>query len=118
MTFDDLPAGASVFIDANTLTYYFQPHPALGPVCARLVRSIEHRHLLGFPSTHMLGEDIGVTSGFGVSGPKTDVTPIFSIIRTAGAGRCKGKIVEVGRGTAAGRSPATRRGCGKSFGSA
>ncbi len=34
MTFDDLPAGTSVFIDANTLTYYFQPHPLLGAACA------------------------------------------------------------------------------------
>jgi predicted nucleic acid-binding protein len=56
MTFDDLPAGASVFIDANTLTYYFQPHPALGPVCGRLVKSIEQGQLLGFTSTHVLGE--------------------------------------------------------------
>ena len=56
MTFDDLPAGASVFVDANTLTYYFQPHPTLGPACGRLVRSIENGQLLGFTSAHVLGE--------------------------------------------------------------
>jgi hypothetical protein len=27
MTFADLLAGDSVFVDANTLTYHFQPHP-------------------------------------------------------------------------------------------
>jgi hypothetical protein len=46
MTFDDIPAGASVFVDANTLPYYFQPHPVMGPACERLVRSIENRHLV------------------------------------------------------------------------
>lgn len=45
MTFDDLVAGDQVFVDANTLTYYFQPHPAFGPACQRLVRRIEKRRL-------------------------------------------------------------------------
>jgi predicted nucleic acid-binding protein len=56
MTFADLPAGAAVFLDANTLTYYFQPHPLLGAACAGLVQSIERGQLLGFTSTHVLGE--------------------------------------------------------------
>ncbi len=36
MIFADLPAGASVFLDANTLVYHFQPHPVHGPVCTTL----------------------------------------------------------------------------------
>ena len=35
MIFADLTAGDSLFIDANTLTYYFEPHPTLGPPCGR-----------------------------------------------------------------------------------
>jgi hypothetical protein len=33
MTFADLVAGDAVFVDANTLTYHFQPHPVWGPAC-------------------------------------------------------------------------------------
>ena len=29
MTFTDIPAGASVFVDANTLVYHFVPEPGL-----------------------------------------------------------------------------------------
>ncbi len=56
MTFDDLAAGASVFVDANVLTYYFQPHPIHGPACARLVERIEKGQLVGFTATHVLSE--------------------------------------------------------------
>ena len=30
MTFDDLPAGAAVFLDANVLVYAAVPHPVCG----------------------------------------------------------------------------------------
>ena len=30
MTFADLVAGDSVFVDANTLAYHFEPHPCGG----------------------------------------------------------------------------------------
>ena len=56
MTFADLPSGASVFVDANTLVYHFQPHPAFGPGCTDLVERIEHQQLVGFTSTHVLSE--------------------------------------------------------------
>ncbi len=56
MIFDDLLAGSSVFVDANTFTYYFQPHPVFGPPCEGLVRRIEQGDLLGFTSTHVLSE--------------------------------------------------------------
>ena len=32
MTFADIPAGSSVFVDANTFVYHFQPHPLYGPI--------------------------------------------------------------------------------------
>ena len=56
MTFADLPAGASVFVDANTLVYHFQPHPVLGAACTDLVERIERQELTGFTSTHVLSE--------------------------------------------------------------
>jgi predicted nucleic acid-binding protein len=56
MTFADLPAGASVFLDANTLIYHFEPHPQFGPACTKLVERIENQELEGFTSTHVLAE--------------------------------------------------------------
>ena len=41
MIFADLVAGASVFVDANTLVYHFQPHPVFGSPCTDLVERIE-----------------------------------------------------------------------------
>jgi predicted nucleic acid-binding protein len=56
MTFADLVAGDAVFLDANTLTYHFQPHPTWGPACTGLLRRIENGELVGFTSTHVLSE--------------------------------------------------------------
>ena len=53
MIFADLPGGASVFVDANTLVDHFQPHPVFGPACTDLVERIEHQQLVGFTSTHI-----------------------------------------------------------------
>jgi predicted nucleic acid-binding protein len=56
MTFADLVAGDGVFVDANVLTYHFQPHPLWGPACSDLLLRIESRELAGFTSTHVLSE--------------------------------------------------------------
>jgi predicted nucleic acid-binding protein len=56
MTFDLIPLGSAVFLDANTLTYYFQPHPKYGSACQRLMERIERQQLIGVTSTHVLGE--------------------------------------------------------------
>ena len=56
MTFADLAAGDAVFVDANTLTYHFEPHAVWGPPCASLLQRIENRELAGFTSTHALSE--------------------------------------------------------------
>jgi predicted nucleic acid-binding protein len=56
MTFADLVAGDAVFVDANTLTYHFQPHQTWGPPCSALLRRIENQELGGFTSTHVLSE--------------------------------------------------------------
>jgi predicted nucleic acid-binding protein len=56
MIFTDLSAGETIFLDANTLTYHFQPHPTWGPPCTDLLRRIENQELAGFTSTHVLSE--------------------------------------------------------------
>ena len=56
MTFADLPPNATVFVDANTQVYHFQPHPVLGPPCTALVKRIELKELTGVTSTHVLSE--------------------------------------------------------------
>jgi predicted nucleic acid-binding protein len=56
MTFADLLRGDSVFLDANTLVYHFEPHPTFGPPAHQLVARIENQDLLGFTATHILTE--------------------------------------------------------------
>jgi predicted nucleic acid-binding protein len=56
MTFPDLAAGDSVFLDSNTFVFHFAPDPAYGPACGQLVHQIQNQQLLGFTSTHVLGE--------------------------------------------------------------
>jgi predicted nucleic acid-binding protein len=56
MIFTDLQPGESVFVDANILTYHFQPHPILGPACTGLLEHIERQELRGLTSCHILTE--------------------------------------------------------------
>ncbi len=56
MTFEDISAGTAVFIDANVFVYHYEPHPVLGPPCARLLLRIENRELEGFTSAHVLAD--------------------------------------------------------------
>jgi predicted nucleic acid-binding protein len=54
MTFADIPAGTSLFLDANTLVYHFTSDAKFGAPCTSLIQRIEHKDLLGFVSTHIL----------------------------------------------------------------
>jgi len=56
MIFADLPLGASVFLDANTLVYHFGPHPVFGPACNQLLQRVENGDLTGYTSTPVLSE--------------------------------------------------------------
>jgi predicted nucleic acid-binding protein len=56
MIFTDLPAGAAVFVDANTLVYRFSLHPQFGPPCTAFLESIERQELSGYTTTHVLSE--------------------------------------------------------------
>jgi predicted nucleic acid-binding protein len=54
MTFPEIPAGASVFVDANTLVYHFVPEPGLGPACRGLLERFARQELAGFTSAHVV----------------------------------------------------------------
>jgi predicted nucleic acid-binding protein len=56
MTFDQIPANASVFLDANVLVYYFTPDPTFGPTCRALMGRISRQEFAAFTSTHVLSE--------------------------------------------------------------
>ena len=56
MTFDQIPAGMAVFLDANSLVYHFTNDPKYGVASNRLVHQIEQGALSGFTSTDVLGD--------------------------------------------------------------
>jgi predicted nucleic acid-binding protein len=56
MRFTDIPAGAGVFLDANTLLYHFTSHPRYGAASTQLVQQIEQQIHVGYTSTNVLGE--------------------------------------------------------------
>ncbi len=55
MTFDQIPAGAAVFLDANPLIYHFTNDPKYGVASAQLVKQIEQGVVSAFTSTDVLG---------------------------------------------------------------
>jgi predicted nucleic acid-binding protein len=56
MTFAQIPAGAHIFIDANTLIYHFSNDLKYGAACTQLVKRVEQQQLQGFTSTHVLAD--------------------------------------------------------------
>ncbi len=56
MTFADLANGDAVLVDANTLTYHFQPHARWGAACTQLLDQIEKQQLIGYTASHVIGE--------------------------------------------------------------
>jgi predicted nucleic acid-binding protein len=56
MTFDNIPAGLPVFLDANCLVYEATADPTYGPACKRLLERIENNDLLGYTSAHVVAE--------------------------------------------------------------
>jgi predicted nucleic acid-binding protein len=56
VTFDDIPSGATVFLDANCLVYAAISDPQYGAACKRLLEQIENKAILGCTSSHTLGD--------------------------------------------------------------
>jgi predicted nucleic acid-binding protein len=56
VTFDDIPVGAMVFIDANCLIYAATSDPTYGAACQRLLTQVEIKVFQGCTSAYVLGE--------------------------------------------------------------
>src|SRR6516165_9024620 len=56
MTFANLVTGDALFVDANTLTYHFEPHARWGSSCSQLLQRIENQQLVGYTSGHVIAE--------------------------------------------------------------
>lgn len=54
MTFDEIPSGVRVFIDANPLIYHFAPNPKFGDSCRSLMERIARRDVEAITSAHVL----------------------------------------------------------------
>jgi predicted nucleic acid-binding protein len=56
MTFAGIPAGAAVFVDANTFIYHFTADVVYGAACTALLDRIDNLDIEGITSAHVLGE--------------------------------------------------------------
>lgn len=56
MTFNDIPTGETVFLDANVFIHYFGRDPEFGPPARDLLRRVENSELHAFTTTHILAE--------------------------------------------------------------
>lgn len=56
MTFAQIPTGASVFLDANTLIYHFTNDATYGAACTQFLKRIELQQVHGLTSAHVLGD--------------------------------------------------------------
>jgi len=56
MNFACIPQGSRLFLDANTLVYYFTADLRYGAACLQLMDRIARRELQGFTSAHVVGD--------------------------------------------------------------
>jgi predicted nucleic acid-binding protein len=56
MIYADLPAGATVFVDASVFIHHFEPNAAFGPAATDFLERIENQELNGMTATHVVSE--------------------------------------------------------------
>jgi predicted nucleic acid-binding protein len=56
MTYADLPAGATVFVDASVFIHHFEPNALYGPAATEFLERIENQEVSGITATHILSE--------------------------------------------------------------
>ena len=56
MTFSDIPSGAAVFIDANSIIYHFISEPTYGAASTKLLQRLEFNGIEGWITPHILAE--------------------------------------------------------------
>ena len=56
MIYADLPAGATVFLDASVFIHHFEPNVLYGPAATEFLERIENQEISGITATHILSE--------------------------------------------------------------
>jgi predicted nucleic acid-binding protein len=56
MTFADIPSGAAVFIDANSIVYHFVSEPTYGAASTKLLERLESNDIARWITPHILAE--------------------------------------------------------------
>ena len=56
MIYADLPAGATVFVDASVFIHHFEPNALYGPAATAFLERIENQELNGLTATHIVSE--------------------------------------------------------------
>jgi predicted nucleic acid-binding protein len=56
MSLADIPAGLTIFVDANILLFALTNHPQHGAACEAFLDRAEHGEITAVTSTHVLGE--------------------------------------------------------------
>src|SRR5690242_7775372 len=56
MTFVSIPRGSRLFLDANTLVYYFTADLRYGAACLQLIDRIARREIHGLTSAHVVSD--------------------------------------------------------------
>jgi predicted nucleic acid-binding protein len=56
MIYSDLPAGATVFVDASVLIHHFEPNARFGPPATEFLERIENQEITGITATHIVSE--------------------------------------------------------------
>jgi predicted nucleic acid-binding protein len=56
MIYSDLPAGATVFVDAGPFIYHFEPNPIFGPASTDMLERVENQEIGAATTTHILSE--------------------------------------------------------------
>ena len=74
MTFDQIPDGSSVVLDANVLVYYFAPDPNFGLECAKLIARIRNSQIFAVTPSSALGDTLHRLMLFGIMS-KNNLTP-------------------------------------------
>ena len=56
MTYADLPAGATIFVDAGVFIHHFEPNALYGPAATEFLERIENQEISGITATHIISE--------------------------------------------------------------
>jgi predicted nucleic acid-binding protein len=56
MIYADVPAGATVFLDASVFIHHFEPNALFGPASTEFLERIENQEIIGLTATHIVSE--------------------------------------------------------------